>query len=103
MSTLVPLTTLQRLQSLDLSHCSLAALPEQLLALTALTRIDLGQNWRLDGNWQHLLTLTQLQDLSLKQCNLTDVPQQVSELTALARLDLLQTAHWTVAGSTCCP
>ncbi|KAL4853197.1 LRR receptor-like serine/threonine-protein kinase GSO1 [Chlorella vulgaris] len=88
MSTLVPLTTLQRLQSLDLSHCSLAALPEELLALTSLTRIDLGQNWRLDGNWQHLLTLTQLQDLSLKQCNLTAVPQQLSELTALSRLDL---------------
>ncbi len=38
--------------------CSLAAVPELLAALTALTRLNLSVNSQMDGSWPHLLPLT---------------------------------------------
>ncbi|KAL4853733.1 Histone H2A-IV [Chlorella vulgaris] len=115
-SATAPLATLHRLRSLQLTFCSPNAVsPEQLSALTALTRLDLSSNSRRAGGWQHLTPLTQLQDLNssghglitvpeqvsaltaftrllrgldLSRCGLTAVPEQVSALTALTRLDL---------------
>lgn len=63
-------------------------MPEQLSALTALTRLDLSDNSRRAGGWQHLIPLTQLQDLYLSGPGLTAVPEHVSALIALTRLDL---------------
>ncbi|KAI3434412.1 hypothetical protein D9Q98_002490 [Chlorella vulgaris] len=83
-----PWAALQRLTDLGLWDCYLTAVPEQLSALTALTRLILRGNERLTSGWQHLLPLTQLQGLDLSWCNLTAVPEQVSALTALTRLDL---------------
>ncbi|KAL4855745.1 Malignant fibrous histiocytoma-amplified sequence 1 [Chlorella vulgaris] len=87
-SALAPLATLQHIESLDLQACRLKAVPEQVSALTALTRLDLSRNWGLAGGWQHLLPLTQLQALRLYSCRLTALPEQLAALTALTALDL---------------
>ncbi|KAL4855184.1 Leucine-rich repeat and death domain-containing protein 1 [Chlorella vulgaris] len=87
------LLPLIQLQDLNLSKCRLMAVPEQVTALTALTRLDLSCNTHLSGGWQHLLPLRQLQDLHLSSCGLTAVPEQVSALTALNSLDLSYNEH----------
>jgi Leucine-rich repeat (LRR) protein len=63
--------------------------PEQVSALTALTRLDISGSRGLAGGWQHLLHLTRLRDLNLRALDLQAVPQQLSALTGLTRLNLL--------------
>ncbi|KAI3423965.1 hypothetical protein D9Q98_009799 [Chlorella vulgaris] len=87
-SALAPLATLQHIESLDLQACRLRAVPQQVSALTALTRLDLSANSWMAGGWQHLLPLTKLRNLSLSSCSLTAVPEQLAALTALTALDL---------------
>ncbi|KAL4855409.1 putative leucine-rich repeat receptor-like protein kinase [Chlorella vulgaris] len=94
---LLSLPALAGLQALKLIHCRklegmpLAlgfSMPQQLAALTALTRLKLSGIIELAGGWHRLLPLTQLQYLGLKYCGLTALPQQLSALTALTRLAL---------------
>ncbi|KAI3434430.1 hypothetical protein D9Q98_002507 [Chlorella vulgaris] len=88
------LAALQLLRQVDIGFCDLAALPEQLAALTGLTRLTLTGN-QLTGDWLHLLPLIQLQYLEMSDCGLTAVSQPLSTLTALTRLDL---AHKQLTG-----
>ncbi|EFN50796.1 hypothetical protein CHLNCDRAFT_141839 [Chlorella variabilis] len=74
------------LQHLELSFCDLAAVPEQLSALTALTRLNLSDNDTMVGGWQHLRPLTRLRELDLLGVPLPDgVPPEVAALPALER------------------
>lgn len=96
------------LTRLELNHCSLAALPSQVSALSSLVHLDLSSNEhalaRLDlseshslgssgggdsaaAAWQPLLHLgATLTFLSLAQCGLDGLPGQLTALTALQEL-----------------
>ncbi len=75
---------------LDLSHCHLRTLPEQLLTFPDLQRLSLNDNPDLDI--RHALTkaaqIPTLKELSLRQNKLTVLPTEIQLLSELVSLDL---------------
>lgn len=88
---LLSLPALAGLQVLELTWCSLQAMPRALSALTELTGLSLSGS--VITATAPLATLQRLQSLVLSSCNLTAVPEQVALLTALSCLDLSAARH----------
>jgi hypothetical protein len=80
----------QQHHALDLSHCHLRMLPEQLLSLPGLQRLSLNDNPGFEIR-QVLVQAAQiptLKELSLRQNKLTVLPAEIQLLSELVSLDL---------------
>ena len=89
------ISSLQKLEDLDLRNCLFSSLPKELGELSGLTRLDLAQNWDVGSTLPadeafpaELGRMKALRELFLSFCDLRAVPAFVGALESLAILDL---------------
>ena len=89
------ISSLKKLEDLDLSDCDLSSLPKELGELSQLARLDLSENENLGETLPadsalpaELGGMKALRELDLSVCGLSTVPAFVGELKSLEVLDL---------------
>lgn len=101
------ISSLQELRSLELSGCSLSALPGELGQLSRLTSLDLDRNpglgraaerERAQAFPQALRGMASLRRVILSRCGLRNVPDFVQSLALLEHLCLLENADISLNG-----
>lgn len=76
---------------MDLSHIGLSAVPQKISTLTKLQSLNLSNN-SIAQNFNYLSTLITLKELNLSGNQLTKIPAELSTLTQLTSLDLSNNA-----------
>ena len=75
-------------QHLDLSHCNISSVPDQIRYLTNLHKLNLCGNGGLNSLPRSIIYLQRLEELELARCGFQAYPDVVSKLTDLRRLNL---------------
>ena len=85
-----PLEALARLTHLSLGRCGLLGLPTQLLALTRLAELGLGENYYLSDSGEAAFDPlpASLSRLKLNHCGLERLPPQLAALSGVQELNL---------------
>lgn len=77
-----------RVDTLDLSHYALTAIPESVYSLTGLTSLRLDNNAIQEVNWAALLAMTNLQTLDLSYNFISSFPAMLSTWNTIQLLNL---------------
>jgi hypothetical protein len=85
---LFALTVLSGLTELHMNKTLIPTLPPSIVKLTALTKLDLSQNDKLEAVTEHIGEMVGLKVLQLGWTHLQELPSSIGKLTGLEILDL---------------